>query len=107
MDALQPHPPIDSISYIFAAFVRIYTTTFLPIDFVGTQTNEQVLNSFPAYSLQARRALYHLYSHFKTLIHINPLHIQLLENAYLFSIQAIHIKFGTSQQQNPFLIPTL
>jgi hypothetical protein len=106
MDASVPHPPIDHAIFIFLSFTRIYFTTSHPIDFINTLTPEQIIVNFQKLSLQARQLLHHIYTLLKHLIVAHPVQQQMLESAYLYAVQMIHVKFGTRSTDSPFIYPT-
>ena len=107
MDPVQPHPPIDIVLYIFTAFTRVYYTSNRPIDFIQHRDRESTQLHFKTHSLQARQALFNLYTLFQPLVVANPIHQQMLESAFLYAIQLIHTKFGTVQLNAPFTYPTI
>jgi hypothetical protein len=105
MDPLVPHPPVDIATYIFIAFSRLYFTTNQPINFNYNQSGDALYSSYKRHSLQARKVLFQIFTLFYPFVTHNPVQQQMLESAYLYALQMIHTKFGTSPTTSPYIYP--
>ena len=98
MDPYSPHPPIDNIFFLFVAFIRSYNTTLHPFNFLLNVPEDQIPAAFHQHSHNARHVLLQIYGLFQPFVQHSPIHRQMLQEYYMFAVNAIHTKFGTHPQ---------